>query len=120
MPLADYDFAGLNHVASGKVREIFEVPGDADALLMIASDRISAYDVILPTEIPDKGAVLTALSLWWFEQVSDIVPSHVVTAKVEEYPDVLQPYAEQLRHRSMLCRRLDMVQVECVVRGYLT
>src|SRR5437660_1142873 len=70
MPLADHDFAGLTHVASGKVREIFEVPGDPDALLMVASDRISAFDVILPTEIPDKGAVLTGISLWWFERLT--------------------------------------------------
>ena len=122
MPLAASSFAGLTHLGSGKVRELFVVGEDTNdpQVLLVASDRISAYDVILPTEIPDKGAVLTALSLWWFEQLADIVPSHVVTAKVEEYPDVLQPYAEQLRHRSMLCRRLDMVQVECVVRGYLT
>jgi phosphoribosylaminoimidazole-succinocarboxamide synthase len=76
--------------------------------------------VVLPTEIPDKGAVLTGLSLWWFEQLADIVPGHVLTAKVDEYPAELAPYAEQLRGRSMLCRRLDMVQIECVVRGYLT
>ena len=122
MPLAASSFAGLTHLGSGKVRELFVVGEDTDdpQVLLVASDRISAYDVILPTVIPDKGAVLTALSLWWFEQVADIVPSHVVTANVEEYPDVLQPYAEQLRHRSMLCRRLDMVPVECVVRGYLT
>ena len=120
MPLADYDFAGLNHVASGKVREIFEVPGDPDALLMIASDRISAFDVVLPTEIPDKGAVLTGISLWWFDQLADVVPNHIVTTKVADYPAALQPYADQLRGRSMLVKRLDMVMVECVVRGYLT
>ncbi|HVU73294.1 MAG TPA: phosphoribosylaminoimidazolesuccinocarboxamide synthase [Mycobacteriales bacterium] len=120
MPLADYDFAGLTHVASGKVREIFEVPGDADSLLMVASDRISAFDVILPTEIPDKGAVLTGISLWWFDQLADIVPNHIVTTKVADYPASLQPYADQLRGRSMLVKRLDMVMVECVVRGYLT
>jgi phosphoribosylaminoimidazole-succinocarboxamide synthase len=122
MPLAPGEFAGLTHLGSGKVRELFAVGEGTDdpMVLLVASDRISAYDVVLPTEIPDKGAVLTALSLWWFEQVADIVPSHVVTANVDEYPAELTPYAEQLRHRSMLCRRLDMVQVECVVRGYLT
>jgi phosphoribosylaminoimidazole-succinocarboxamide synthase len=74
----------------------------------------------MPTEIPDKGAVLTALSLWWFDQLADLVPSHLLTAKVDEYPIELAPYADQLRGRSMLCRRLDMALVECVARGYLT
>jgi phosphoribosylaminoimidazole-succinocarboxamide synthase len=95
-------------------------PDGEPAILLVASDRISAYDVILPTEIPDKGAVLTALSLWWFDQLADLVPSHLLTARVAEYPDSLQPYADQLRGRSMLCRRLDMFPVECVARGYLT
>ncbi len=118
MPLAADEFSGLTHLGSGKVRELFAV-GD-DAILLVASDRISAFDVVLPTEIPDKGAVLTALSLWWFEQLADLVPGHVLTAKVAEYPDELQPYAPQLVGRSMLCRRLSMAQVECVARGYLT
>jgi phosphoribosylaminoimidazole-succinocarboxamide synthase len=118
MPLTQGDFAGLTHLGSGKVRELFAV-GD-DAVLLVASDRISTFDVVLPTEIPDKGAVLTALSLWWFDQFADIVPSHLISAKVDEYPAELAPYAEQLRGRSMLCRRLDMVPIECVARGYLT
>jgi phosphoribosylaminoimidazole-succinocarboxamide synthase len=118
MPLAKEEFAGLTHVGSGKVRELFAV-GD-DAILLVASDRISAFDYVLPTEIPDKGAVLTALSLFWFDLLSDIVPGHVITAKVDEYPPELKPYAEQLRGRSMLCQRLEMVPVECVARGYLT
>ena len=118
MPLTHEEFAGLNHLGSGKVRELFAV-GD-DAVLLVASDRISAFDVILPTEIPDKGAVLTGLSLWWFDQLADIVPSHVITANVDEYPAELAPYKEQLRGRSMLCRRLKMVEIECVARGYLT
>jgi phosphoribosylaminoimidazole-succinocarboxamide synthase len=105
-------------LARGKVRELYEV--DADHLLLVASDRLSAYDVVLPTAIPDKGAVLTGLSVWWFEQLADLVPNHLVTARTSEFPGVLQPYAEQLRGRSMLCRRLDMVPVECVARGYLT
>jgi phosphoribosylaminoimidazole-succinocarboxamide synthase len=118
VPLAPGEFAGLTHLGSGKVRELFAV-GD-DAILLVASDRISAYDYVLPTPIPDKGAVLTGLSLFWFHLLSDLVPNHVITAKVDEYPDELKPYADQLRGRSMLCRRLDMVQVECVARGYLT
>ena len=118
MPLAAEEFAGLTHVGSGKVRELFAV-GD-DAILLVASDRISAFDYVLPTEIPDKGAVLTGLSLFWFDLLSEIVPGHVITTKVDEYPAELKPYTEQLRGRSMLCKRLAMVPVECVARGYLT
>ena len=105
-------------VARGKVRTLYAV--GEDALLLVASDRLSAYDVVLPTPVPDKGAVLTALSIWWFEQLADLVPNHLLTARTSEFPDVLQPYADQLRGRSMLCRRLTMVPVECVARGYLT
>ena len=119
-PLTAGSLAGLSHrhVHSGKVRELFSV-GD-DMLLLVASDRISAFDWVLPTEIPDKGAILTALTLWWFEQLADIVPTHLVTASVDDYPAELAPHAEALRGRSMLCRRLDMVPVECVARGFLT
>jgi len=106
------------HIHSGKVRDLYAV-GD-DQLLMVASDRISAFDWVLPTEIPDKGAILTGLTLWWFDQLADIVPTHLVTADVADYPDELSAYADVLRGRSMLCRRLDMVAVECVARGYLT
>ncbi|MDQ6649592.1 MAG: phosphoribosylaminoimidazolesuccinocarboxamide synthase [Actinomycetota bacterium] len=109
---------GLRHLAAGKVRDLYEV--DADHVLIVASDRLSAYDVVLPTAVPDKGAVLTALSVWWFEQLADVVPHHLVSARVADYPPVLAPYAEELRGRSMLCRRLDMLPVECVARGYLT
>ena len=105
-------------LARGKVRELYAV--DDEHLLLVASDRLSAYDVVLPTAIPDKGAVLTGLSVWWFEQLADLVPGHLVSARVADFPDVLQPHAEQLRGRSMLCRRLEMVPVECVARGYLT
>jgi phosphoribosylaminoimidazole-succinocarboxamide synthase len=106
------------HLHSGKVRDLYAV-GD-DQVLMVASDRMSAFDYILPTEIPDKGAVLTALSLWWFDQLSDVVENHLITADVRDYPASLQPHADYLRGRSMLCRRLEMVPVECVARGYLT
>lgn len=122
MPLATDKLAGLTHLASGKVRELFAVD-DAEgnpAILLVASDRISAFDIVLPTEIPDKGAVLTALSLWWFTQLADIVPGHVISAHVADYPPALRAHAEALRGRSMLCTRLDMAPVECVVRGYLT
>jgi len=118
MPLTHEEFAGLTHLGSGKVRELFAV-GD-DAVLLVASDRISAFDVILPTEIPAKGAVLTGPTLWWFDQLADLVPSHVISSNVDEYPAELAPYAEQLRGRSMLCHRLAMAPIECVARGYLT
>ncbi len=104
-------------LARGKVREIYAV--DDDAVLLVASDRLSAYDVVLPTPIPDKGAVLTGLSLWWSGQLADLVPDHLITADVSEYPAELLPWASALRGRSMLCRRLEMLPVECVARGYL-
>jgi phosphoribosylaminoimidazole-succinocarboxamide synthase len=97
----------LRHLHSGKVRDLYELPDGL--LLMVASDRISAYDFVLPTPIPDKGAVLTQMSLWWFDQLSDIVPHHVVST------DVPAEYAG----RAVVCRRLQMFPVECVARGYL-
>lgn len=99
------------------MRELYAI-GD-EHVLMVATDRLSAFDVVLPTEIPDKGAVLTALSRWWFERLADIVPNHLVTDRVEDYPADLAPFADVLRGRSMLCRRLTMIPVECVARGYL-
>jgi phosphoribosylaminoimidazole-succinocarboxamide synthase len=111
--------AGLadQHVHAGKVRDLYAID---DLLLLVASDRISAFDYVLPNVIPDKGVILTQLSLWWFDQLVGVVPTHVVTADVDAYPSALAPYADELRGRSMLCRRLDMVAVECVARGYLT
>jgi phosphoribosylaminoimidazole-succinocarboxamide synthase len=105
-------------IHSGKVRDLYAV-GD-EQLLLVASDRLSAYDVILPTTIPDKGAVLTGLSLWWFEQLADVVPNHVVTADVVAAIPALEPFAAEVRGRSVLVHKLDMVEVECVARGYLT
>ncbi|GAA4217223.1 phosphoribosylaminoimidazolesuccinocarboxamide synthase [Actinocatenispora rupis] len=104
-------------VHSGKVRELYDA-GDG-LLVMVASDRMSAFDVVLPTAIPDKGRVLTALSLWWFDQLSDLVPNHVVSADVDEYPGVFRG-RDELRGRSVLVRRLAMVPVECVARAYLS
>ena len=104
---------GWRHVYSGKVRDLYEPEGqhpDGDVVLVVASDRISAYDFVLETPIPDKGVVLTQLSLWWFEQLTDIVPNHVVSLDVPE----------AVRGRAMVCQRLEMFPVECVARGYLT
>src|ERR1043166_177495 len=112
------DFNDLKLFASGKVRDVYEVSDNR--LLFVATDRISAFDYVLATGIPNKGRVLTQLSLFWFEFLKDIVPSHLITAKAEEYPQNLRRYQEPLRGRSMLVVKADMVAVECVVRGYLS
>src|SRR6202050_1119628 len=112
------DFPDLKLRASGKVRDVYQL--DNDRLLFIATDRISAFDYVLATGIPHKGRVLTQISLFWFDFLSDIVPNHTITADVNLYPQVLQKYAAQLRGRSMLVRRAQMFPVECVVRGYIS
>jgi phosphoribosylaminoimidazole-succinocarboxamide synthase len=117
-PLLPGDLPGLPLLARGKVRDLYAV-GD-DQVLVVTSDRISAYDAVLPTEVPDKGAVLTALTVWWLEQLADVVPNHLVTARVAQFPPELAPHAHALAGRAMLCRRLDMLPVECVARGFLT
>lgn len=104
--------------ATGKVRDIYDL--DAGHLLFVATDRISAFDYILATGIPHKGRVLTQISLFWFDFLRDVVPNHLITADVEQYPAVAQKYAEQLQGRSMLVKRAEMVPVECVVRGYIS
>lgn len=108
---------GLTHLRSGKVRDILEV--DDDHLLLVASDRVSTYDVVLPTPIPDKGKVLTGLSDFWFRELGDVVPNHLVTTRLEEMPANVQAHAHVLRGRSMLVRRVEIVPFECVVRGHL-
>lgn len=108
---------GLTHLRSGKVRDILEV--DDDHLLLVASDRVSTYDVVLPTPIPDKGKVLTGLSDFWFGELEDVVPNHLVTTRIEEMPTNVQAHAHVLRGRSMLVRKVEIVPFECVVRGYL-
>jgi phosphoribosylaminoimidazole-succinocarboxamide synthase len=110
------DTESVRHLYSGKVRDVYaiDVPhDDGELLLVVASDRISAYDHVLPTPIPDKGRVLTQLSAWWFERLGDLVPHHLVSIEDPRIP-------ADLRGRTMLCRRLDMVPVECVARGYLS
>ncbi|MEU2108312.1 phosphoribosylaminoimidazolesuccinocarboxamide synthase [Streptomyces sp. NPDC087659] len=103
---------GLTHLHTGKVRDLYE--NEAGDLVMVASDRISAYDWVLPTEIPDKGRVLTRLSLWWFDRLADLVPNHVVST------DLPAGAPADWAGRTLVCRALDMVPVECVARGYLT
>jgi phosphoribosylaminoimidazole-succinocarboxamide synthase len=100
----------------GKVRDLYAID---DALLLVASDRISAFDHVLGSGIPGKGKILTQISLFWFDLLSDIVPNHVITADVNKYPSALQPFATQLEGRSMLVKRARMFPVECVARGYL-
>ena len=109
LPKPDYELPiGYEHIHTGKVRDLWTMPNGN--LLVVATDRISAFDWILPTPIPDKGAILTAISMWWFEQLTDIVPNHVISLDV---PD-------SVRGRAMECERLTMFPVECVARGYLT
>ncbi len=108
--------AGLQLVHRGKVRDIYSADED---LLFIATDRISAFDCILPNGIPDKGRVLTQMSLFWFDYLVSVVPNHLITADVAEYPAEFQPFADQLRGRSMLVKKAEMVQIECVARGYV-
>jgi phosphoribosylaminoimidazole-succinocarboxamide synthase len=116
--LLQTDFSDLQLHASGKVRDIYQL--DDERLLFVATDRISAFDYVLATGIPQKGRVLTKLSLFWFDFLSDVVANHVITADVERYPRELQKYSDQLRGRSMLVRRAQMFPVECVVRGYIS
>ena len=112
------DFPELELHASGKVRDVYRL--GSEQLLFVATDRISAFDYVLATGIPHKGRVLTQISLFWFDFLRDVVPNHLVTADVESYPESLRVHAEQLRGRSMLVMRAEMVPVECVVRGYIS
>ncbi|HLJ26079.1 MAG TPA: phosphoribosylaminoimidazolesuccinocarboxamide synthase [Candidatus Angelobacter sp.] len=115
--LLQTDFPELTLHARGKVRDLYNLNGH---LLFVATDRISAFDYVLGTGIPEKGRVLTQLSLFWFDFLQKIVSNHLVTAKVNEYPVALQRYADQLRGRSMLVNKAQMVDIECVVRGYIS
>jgi len=115
------DLGSLPLLARGKVRDIYAASEDAGSdLIFIATDRISAFDHVLGSGIPDKGRILTQISLFWFEFLKDLVPNHVVTAKVSEFPAELQAFAGQLEGRTMLVRRAEMFPVECVARGYLS
>ena len=114
---AALDLPGVTRLGSGKVREIYAL--DDNHLLLVASDRISAFDVVMPTPIADKGKVLTAMTDFWLDHLSGIVADHRITTDVGNFPESLQPHAEALRGRSMLCRRAQVLPVECVARGYL-
>ncbi len=110
-------FPGLKLLKRGKVRDVYDL---GDHLLMVASDRLSAFDVVMRDPIPQKGIILTQISLFWFERMADLVPNHVVSSRVEDYPKACRPYADTLRGRSMLVRKTEPLSIECVVRGYLS
>ncbi len=107
----------LNLLNRGKVRDLYEVEGN---LLIVATDRLSAFDVILPTPIPGKGVVLTQMSLFWFKRLGDIIPNHIITADVDQYPTSCRKYRDQLAGRSMLVKKCSPLPVECIVRGYIS
>ncbi len=119
-PVTTTNFPELNLLHRGKVRDMYGIPGHDDKLLMVATDRISAYDVVMDDAIPGKGAVLTELSLFWFNLLGDIVENHLITANVEEYPEVCRQYDDQLTGRSMLVRKTRPLTIECIVRGYIS
>jgi phosphoribosylaminoimidazole-succinocarboxamide synthase len=117
-PVIETSLSELKLVRRGKVRDVYAI--DDDRLLIAATDRISAFDCILPTAIERKGDVLTAISEFWFAKLAHIVPNHLITSRIAEMPEVVQRHAAELRGRSMLVRRTDVFPVECVVRGYIT
>jgi phosphoribosylaminoimidazole-succinocarboxamide synthase len=116
-PLLQTDLNGLALHRRGKVRDVYEI---GDELLIVATDRISAFDYVLGSGIPDKGKVLTQLSGFWFERMGDLVPHHLISMEVEEFPAAARAHADQLRGRTMLARRTDPIPIECVARGYLS
>jgi phosphoribosylaminoimidazole-succinocarboxamide synthase len=115
--LLETDFAGVERYGRGKVRDVYSIDG---RLLIVATDRISAFDYILPTGIPDKGKVLTQLSIFWFDFLREVTPTHFLTAQVDDYPEPLQHFRDQLEGRSMLVKRANMIEIECVARGYIS
>jgi phosphoribosylaminoimidazole-succinocarboxamide synthase len=111
------DFDNLSLLKRGKVRDIYDL---GESLLMVATDRISAFDVVMPNPIPDKGIILTQISLFWFDVMRPLIANHVITSEVDEYPEICRPYAAQLEGRSMLVKKTEPLPIECVVRGYLS
>lgn len=111
------EFSDLSRVNRGKVRDIYDL---GDALLMVATDRISAFDVIMAEPVPDKGIILNQISLFWFDVMQEIVPNHVISGDVDEFPEICKPYADQLAGRSMLVQKTEPLPIECVVRGFLS
>ena len=116
-PVKQTDFPGLTLISRGKVRDIYDL---GDTLLMVTSDRISAFDVIMNEPIPDKGKVLTQISVFWFKQMEDIIPNHIISTNVADYPAICQPYADVLEGRSMWVKKAKPLAAECIVRGYVS
>ncbi len=115
--LISTDLPGMELYTRGKVRDVYDL---GDKLLIVATDRISAFDCVMPNGIPGKGRILTEMSLFWFDYIRDIVPNHLITARIDEFPEPLLGYRDQLEGRSMLVRKAERIDVECVVRGYLS
>ena len=115
--LVDTNFPDLKLFKKGKVRDVYDLGA---SLLMVATDRISAFDVVMPNPIPDKGKILNQISLFWFEKMKPLVENHVITSNVDDYPDVCRPYADVLQARSMLVKKTEPLPIECVVRGYIS
>ena len=116
MALIQTELSDIQFHARGKVRDIYDLGGP---LLIVATDRMSAFDVVLPTPIPNKGRVLTQMSRFWFDFFEELVPNHVITLDIDAYPESVRPFRDQLEGRSMLVRRAEVFPIECVVRGYL-
>ncbi len=119
-PLLETSLDGLTLHRRGKVRDVYEVPGEPGTLLIVATDRISAFDYVLGSGIPDKGKVLTQLSGFWFERMGDLVPHHLISLDADAFPAPARRHANVLRGRTMLTRRTDPIPIECVARGYLS
>lgn len=111
------DFQDMNLVRRGKVRDVYEID---DKLLIVASDRMSAFDVVMDDPIPDKGKILTAISVFWFEKLKDVVENHIISTNPDEYPEVCKKYKNDLTGRSMLVKKAEPLPVECIVRGYIS
>jgi phosphoribosylaminoimidazole-succinocarboxamide synthase len=110
-------FTNLNLIKRGKVRDIYDL---GDRLLIVATDRLSAFDVVLPDPIPDKGKILTQISLFWFDLIKPLVPNHLLSTDVKDFPDICKPYTDILKDRSMLVKKAEPLPIECVVRGYIS
>jgi phosphoribosylaminoimidazole-succinocarboxamide synthase len=116
-PVSETNLEALNLIKRGKVRDIYDL---GDCLLMVATDRISAFDVVMPNPIPEKGKILTQISLFWFEIMKPVLPNHVISANVDDYPEICRPYSDILRSRSMLVKKAEPLPIECIVRGYIS
>jgi phosphoribosylaminoimidazole-succinocarboxamide synthase len=115
--IKETDFPELNLLKRGKVRDMYDL---GDSLLMVATDRMSAFDVVMPDPIPDKGIILTQISLFWFELLQSLIPNHVIASHVEDFPPNCQQYAEMLHGRSLVVQKAEPLAIECVVRGYIS